>query len=76
MNLRLLYSRAGKRFLGCIGYPKCTRTYPLPQLGALRTTGEVCEECKAPIMLIINRGRPWKFCVNMDCPAKKKKLKT
>jgi DNA topoisomerase-1 len=74
-NLRLLYSRAGKRFLGCIGYPKCTRTYPLPQLGALKTTGEVCEECKAPIMLIINRGRPWKFCVNMDCPAKKKKLK-
>jgi DNA topoisomerase-1 len=44
-------------------------------LGALKTTGEICEECKAPIMLIINRGRPWKFCVNMDCPAKKKKLK-
>jgi DNA topoisomerase-1 len=75
MNLRLLYSRAGKRFLGCIGYPKCTRTYPLPQLGSLRTTGEVCEACKAPIMLILNQGRPWKFCVNMDCPSKKKKLK-
>jgi DNA topoisomerase-1 len=75
LNLRLLYSRAGKRFLGCIGYPKCTRTYPLPQLGALKTTGEVCEACTAPIMLIVNRGRPWKFCVNMDCPAKKKKLK-
>jgi DNA topoisomerase-1 len=75
MHLRLLYSRAGKRFLGCIGYPKCTRTYPLPQLGSLRTTGEVCEACKAPIMLIINQGRPWKFCVNMDCPAKRKKLK-
>lgn len=75
LNLRLLYSRAGKRFLGCIGYPKCTRTYPLPQLGALKTTGEMCEACKAPIMLIINRGRPWKFCVNMDCSAKKKKVK-
>ena len=71
-NLRLLYSRAGKRFLGCIGYPKCTRTYPLPQLGSLRTTGETCEACKAPIMLIVNRGRPWKFCVNMDCPSKKR----
>jgi DNA topoisomerase-1 len=75
LNLRLLYSRAGKRFLGCIGYPKCTRTYPLPQLGALKTTGETCEACKAPIMLIINRGRLWKFCVNMDCSAKKKKVK-
>ncbi len=72
-TLRLLYSRAGKRFLGCSAYPNCRRTYPLPQLGTLRMTGEVCEACKAPIALIMNKGRPWKFCVNMECPKREKK---
>ena len=72
-NLRLLYSRAGKRFLGCSGYPNCKRTYPLPQFGSLRMTGEVCDACNAPIALVMNKGRPWKFCVNMDCPKRGKK---
>ncbi|MCU0861709.1 MAG: DNA topoisomerase I, partial [Methanomassiliicoccales archaeon] len=72
-SLRLLYSRAGKRFLGCSGYPDCRRTYPLPQLGSLRMTGEVCEACQAPVALVMNKGRPWKFCVNMDCPKREKK---
>jgi len=74
-NLRLLYSRAGKRFLGCAGYPQCRRTYPLPQMGSARPTGEACAECKAPIVVIMNRGRPWKFCVNMECPLREKKEK-
>jgi DNA topoisomerase-1 len=71
--LRLLYSRAGKRFLGCSGYPDCKRTYPLPQFGTLRMTGEVCDACQAPIALVMNKGRPWKLCVNMDCPKREKK---
>jgi len=72
-TLRLLYSRAGKRFLGCSGYPNCKRTYPLPQFGSLRMTGEVCDACRAPIALVINKGRPWKFCVNMECPKREKR---
>ena len=72
-NLRLLYSRAGKRFLGCSAYPKCTRTYPLPQMGPVKYTGEACDACKAPIMVIMTRGKPWKFCVNIECPKREKK---
>jgi DNA topoisomerase-1 len=72
-TLRLLYSRAGKRFIGCSGYPNCRRTYPLPQFGTLRMTGEVCDACRAPIALVMNKGRPWKFCVNMECPKREKK---
>jgi len=72
-TLRLLFSRAGKRFIGCSGYPNCKRTYPLPQFGTLRMTGEVCDACRAPIALVMNQGRPWKFCVNMDCPKREKK---
>ncbi|MDD1746269.1 MAG: DNA topoisomerase I [Methanomassiliicoccales archaeon] len=72
-TLRLLFSRAGKRFIGCSAYPNCKRTYPLPQFGTLRMTGEVCDACRAPIALVMNRGRPWKFCVNMECPKREKK---
>jgi DNA topoisomerase-1 len=72
-NLRLLYSRAGKRFLGCSAYPKCTRTYPLPQMGPVKYTGETCDACNAPIMVIMTRGKPWKFCVNIECPKREKK---
>ena len=72
-TLRLLFSRAGKRFIGCSGYPECKRTYPLPQFGSLKMTGEVCDACRAPIALVMNRGRPWKFCVNMECPKREKK---
>lgn len=73
-NLRLLFSRAGKRFLGCSGYPACKRTYPLPQFGSLKMTGEVCDACRAPIALVMNKGRPWRFCVNMECPKREKKV--
>ncbi len=72
-ELRLIYSRAGKRFVGCSAYPNCKRTYPLPQFGAVSYTGEKCEYCGAPIMLTSHRGRPWRFCVNMECPKKEKK---
>lgn len=74
-SLRLLYSRAGKRFLGCSAYPKCTRTYPLPQMGSLRFTGEACDACKAPMMVIMTRGKPWRFCVNIECPKREKRAK-
>jgi len=74
-NLRLLYSRAGKRFLGCSSYPNCKRTYPLPQLGTVKATGEICEACQSPIMEIMTRGKPWKFCVNIECPKREKKVK-
>jgi len=72
-SLRLLFSRAGKRFLGCSAYPKCTRTYPLPQMGQVMYTGEACEACQAPMMVIMTRGKPWKFCVNIECPKREKK---
>jgi len=71
-DLRVIYSRAGKRFLGCSGYPDCKQTYPLPQLGKFSPTGEKCEACGAPVLQIWMRGQTWRSCANMDCPSKKK----
>ena len=71
-DLRIIYSRAGKRFLGCSGYPDCKQTYPLPQYGKFAPTGDKCEGCGAPVLQIWMKGQSWKSCANMDCPTKKK----
>ncbi|NLT38380.1 MAG: DNA topoisomerase I [Methanomassiliicoccus sp.] len=71
-DLRVIFSRAGKRFLGCSGYPECKQTYPLPQYGQFSATGEKCEACSAPMIQIWMRGQSWKSCVDMECPTKKK----
>ena len=71
-DLRIIFSRAGKRFLGCSGYPDCKQTYPLPQYGQFAATGEKCDACGAPMLQIWMRGQSWKSCVDMECPSKNK----
>ena len=74
-NLIVRQSRFGKRFIGCANYPDCNQTYPLPQMGYLRSTGEKCPECGAPI-LTASRGKGlWKFCPKMDCGYNHRKVK-
>ncbi|HLY76915.1 MAG TPA: DNA topoisomerase I [Thermoplasmata archaeon] len=70
--LAIRYSRFGKRFVGCTGYPKCTVTYPLPQRGRLDTEEAPCPACRAPIVTAIEAGRrPWRLCINPECPTRK-----
>jgi DNA topoisomerase-1 len=73
-DLRILYSRFGKRFIGCSGYPNCKRTYPLPQLGTVYSTGNKCETCGAPVMGV-KGARSWQFCANMECVSNKRAKK-
>ncbi len=62
--------RTLKRFVRCTNYDECQTSYPLPQRGELTATGEVCEACGAP-MVVVNTGRgPWRICVDPACPAK------
>ncbi|OPY31086.1 MAG: Reverse gyrase [Methanomassiliicoccales archaeon PtaU1.Bin124] len=70
-ELKVLFSWAGKRFIGCSGYPECKRTYPLPQFGMVYPVGETCVLCKAPMFGMKGKGG-WKFCPNMDCPSNEK----
>ncbi len=48
-------------------------SYPLPARGKLSATGEVCEHCGAPVVVVETARGPWRICVNMDCPGKEKK---
>ena len=62
--------RTLKRFIRCTNYDECSTSYPLPQRGELKATGEVCPDCGAPIVEVTTTRGPWRICVNMDCPSK------
>ena len=66
-------SRKGNQFVGCTGYPKCTHTKPLPQ-GKIEKIGD-CQHCDSVQLKSIKKGkRPFIFCLNMDCPGRKKRF--
>ena len=71
--LHIRYSFAGKRFVGCSGYPNCRVTYPLPQRGKLEKDQPPCPVCRAPVVTAIEAGRPpWTLCINPECPTRVK----
>ena len=71
--LNIRYSFAGKRFVGCSGYPSCRVTYPLPQRGKLDKDQPPCPTCRAPVVTAIEAGRrPWTLCINPECPTRVK----
>lgn len=74
-ELRMIKSyKTKKRFVGCSNYSGgCKATAPLPQKGIVRP-GKACPECGWPTVGIIfaRRAKPWKICINMHCPARKK----
>ena len=75
-QLRMIRSRTTKkRFVGCSNYSAgCKATAPLPQKGAIRTTGNACPECGWPVVGVVfaRQTKPWKICINMHCPLKKR----
>lgn len=60
-------SKKGKDFVGCLSYPKCTNTYPLPQKGKIEFTNRICDLCKAPIILFNDSD----LCININCKINK-----
>ncbi len=56
-------SKKGNKFYGCSNYPNCDFASPgVP-------TGDVCKECGSYIISGV-RGR--KYCMNSECPSRKK----
>ncbi len=70
--LKVMYSQVGSRYVRCENYrPKEHEvSYPLPQSGDIESTGEVCEACGAPKIVVHTKKGPWKICIDPACPAK------
>lgn len=73
-ELKLITSKVtGKRFAGCSNYPyACRASAPLPQKGTIKALKKACECCSWPVIYVTGRGRPWKLCINPECPGRKK----
>jgi len=73
-DLRVIRSKATKkRFVGCSNFSSgCRASAPLPQKGTLRTASKPCERCSWPVVYVAGGRRPWRLCVNPNCPGKGK----
>jgi DNA topoisomerase I len=72
-ELRMVRSKTTKkRFAGCSNYPTCRNSAPLPQRGTIKATAKQCQHCNWPVVLVVGGRRPWRLCVNPDCPGKRK----
>ena len=67
-TIRVMFSKAGRRFAGCSNWPECTQTYPLRPRGSVSSSGKNCELCNAPIISFNGSEE----CINSDCPGRKK----
>lgn len=72
-DLMMVRSKRGKRYVRCSMFPRCSKSYPLPQRGKLGFPEEKCEVCRSPMMIMYRRGPPITTCMNPDCPSKKEK---
>jgi len=73
-DLRIIRSKATrKRFVGCSNFSSgCRTSAPLPQKGTLRTASKPCERCSWPVVYVVGGRRPWRLCINPNCPGKGK----
>ncbi|QQG48343.1 MAG: DNA topoisomerase I [archaeon] len=76
-TLKIIRSaKTKKRFVGCSNYRTgCIASSPLPQRGAIRRAGKACRHCSWPEVYVSGGRTPWRLCVNIDCPGRKRAKK-
>ncbi len=76
-QLKIIRSKkTGKRFVGCTNYSSgCRASAPLPQKGRIRRLNRGCKACSWPMILVSTSRRPWRLCINPDCPTKARGVK-
>ncbi|MBR4504705.1 MAG: DNA topoisomerase I [Candidatus Methanomethylophilaceae archaeon] len=57
-------------FIGCNGYPECTRAYPIPKGALNQMTETVCPVCGLPQLKVIRKGNPPSVqCIDPKCKS-------
>ncbi|MBU0590789.1 DNA topoisomerase I [Candidatus Micrarchaeota archaeon] len=70
-QLRMIKMKAGRQFIGCTGYPKCTNTYPLPTGALVKKVEKPCSQCNKPMVSVIKGKRKYyTMCIDPNCPSK------
>lgn len=71
-DLKIITSKkTGKRFIGCSNYPKCDRSYPMPQYGKITVLSQKCKECDLPMIKVYLKGKKtYSMCVDPKCKSK------
>ena len=74
-QLRVIRSfKTKKRFVGCTNYSSgCRASAPLPQRGTIWPTSRACSTCGWPVVYVRLGRRPWRLCINVNCPSKAEK---
>ena len=58
-------------FIACGRYPDCDATHSIPPNAMIKIIEDKCPDCKYHMLFVIRSGkRPWKYCINKDCPKK------
>lgn len=75
-NLKIMYSKKNRQyFISCEDYKNCKTTFSLPNYALPKPTEEKCNECNWPLIKMIRKAkRPYDFCLNPNCPKKKRWL--
>ena len=56
--------QSGSRLVGCLRYPDCEYSLPLPRRGEIEVTDARCDEHELPELLVHNGDEPWE----LGCP--------
>lgn len=71
-DLRVIHSKLGKQFVGCMNYPECKAIYPLPQNAKIVPLGKACEKCGTPTIRVIRKAKKsFEMCIDPACETKK-----
>ncbi|MFH1788930.1 MAG: DNA topoisomerase I [Candidatus Altiarchaeota archaeon] len=68
-GLLMLRNSQHGNFIGCSNYPNCRYTISLPK-GNLKRSG-TCKNCNYATLEVRSK-KPWRFCINPECPSKKR----
>jgi len=63
-ELAIKQLRSGSRLVGCVRYPDCDYSLPLPRRGDIEVTDTYCEEHDLPELIVHDGDDPWE----LGCP--------
>jgi DNA topoisomerase-1 len=69
-QLRIIRMRDGRQFIGCMGYPDCRNTYPLPPGSVVSPGNKQCPSCTKPTINVKKGRMRYTMCIDPNCPSK------